>query len=445
MSTHLKAEHMRIGIFGMGYVGVVSAACLLRDGHEVVGVDPVRAKVDDLSEGRTPLSEPGVAELISAGHAAGRLRATGDADEGVRGADMVWICVGTPSAPDGGLLLDHVRGAARQIGEAIARTGSIPLVVLRSTALPGTTREEVVPVLAAACGLHIGEALHVVYHPEFLREGSAVEDFDEPSRIVIGEATPGAGDSLMGLYEGYPGARFRLTWEEAELVKYGDNLFHAVKATFANELGAVARSAGIDGRRIAEVFVADTRLNISPRYLRPGFAFGGSCLPKDLRAVLRYAAQNSLPLPMLEGMLLSNARQVDALVARVLAHRPAVVGMVGLAFKPRTDDMRESPYVLVAKRLIGEGIELRIFDPGVDPARLIGGNKTAVQAALRHLEQLLVPSLDALDGANLVLINHPTVDASRVTRWLENGSHVIDLAGINDMDGKSAGYEGIAW
>lgn len=436
---------MRVGIFGMGYVGVVSAACLLRDGHEVVGVDPVRSKVDDLAAGRTPLSEPQVAELIAAGHASGRLRATCDANEGVRDADMVWICVGTPSAPDGGLLLDHVRGAVRQIAEAAARTGSRPLVVLRSTALPGTTRTEAAPVLQEASGLRVGEDLHLVYHPEFLREGSAVEDFDEPSRIVVGENVPGAGDRLIALYEGYPGTRFRLTWEEAELVKYGDNLFHAVKATFANELAAVARSAGIDARRIADVFVADTRLNISPKYLRPGFAFGGSCLPKDLRAILRYAAQNSLTLPMLEGMLQSNARQVDTLVARVLAYRPAVVGMVGLAFKPRTDDMRESPYVAVAKRLIGEGIELRIFDPGVDPARLIGGNKTAVQAALRHLEQLLVPSLDALDGVNLVLINHPTVDATRVDRWLKKGARVIDLAGIQDVDRATPGYEGIAW
>lgn len=436
---------MRISIFGTGYVGVVSGACLLRDGHEIVGVDPVAAKVADLSQGRSPIQEPGVAELLAEGHRAGRLRATTEASDGVRGSDMVWICVGTPSEADGGVNLSAVRAVIKQIGQALRNSRTRPLIVLRSTCLPGTTANELIPLLQQASGLSVGEDIHVVFHPEFLREGTAVQDFYSPPKIVVGQANPGAADLLLKLYEKYEAPRFQLKLTEAEMVKYCDNLYHALKITFANEVAAIAKSTGVDARRITEVFCADTKLNISPRYLRPGFAFGGSCLPKDLRAIQRLASLKSLQLPMLQSILESNDSQIGNLIERILARRPHTVGMVGLAFKPNTDDMRESPYVKVAKALIGEGIKLRIYDPTVQPNRLIGSNKEQVKKVLRHLEQLLVQSRDDLSVADLIVVNHPIVDADCISHWLDAGISVLDLADIKGVDRQADGYEGIYW
>jgi len=436
---------MRISIFGMGYVGVVSAACLLRDGHEITGVDPVAAKVADLAQGRSPIQEPAVADLLAKGYQAGHLKATTEASEALSGSEMVWICVGTPSSPDGTIDLSSVEAVIKQIGRVLAGSTDHPLIVVRSTCLPGTTSNRVIPLLERESGLRVGKDLNVVYHPEFLREGSAVDDFFNPPKIVIGESQPGAGDLLAKLYRNYPSRIFRLALAEAEMVKYYDNLFHALKMTFANEVATVAKSVGVDARKIAEVFCADTRLNISSHYLRPGPAFGGSCLPKDLRAILRFAAVNSLRLPVLESVLTSNDAQIKNLVARILSYQPRTVGMVGLAFKTNTDDMRESPYVKVAKELIGEGIKLKIYDPVVQPARLIGSNKQQVQKALRHLEELLVSSLDDLSTADLIVVNHAIMDADRIHSWLAAGIRVLDLADIRGVDPQTSGYEGIYW
>lgn len=436
---------MRISIFGMGYVGVVSGACLLRDGHEITGVDPVVAKVQDLSQGRSLIQEPGVAELLAEGYKAGRLKATTDPSKGIAGSDMVWICVGTPSGPDGGIDFASVDAVIGQIGQALRDSAYRPLIVLRSTCPPGTTSKQVIPLLEKISGLTVGKDIDVVFHPEFLRESSAVEDFDNPPKIVVGEARPGAADLLLSLYEKYDAPRFRLELGEAEMVKYCDNLFHALKLTFANEVAAVAKSVGVDSRRIADVYCADTKLNISPAYLRPGFAFGGSCLPKDLRAIMRFASIKSLHLPMLQGILDSNETQINNLISRLLAHQPKTVGMVGIAFKQNTDDMRESPYVKVAKALIGEGIKLRIYDRSVQTDKLIGANKEQVQKALRHLEGLLVSSLDELSTAELILVNHPVIDAACVNRWLSAGVRVLDLANIEGVDRSADGYEGIYW
>ncbi|MFO0973677.1 MAG: nucleotide sugar dehydrogenase [Phycisphaerae bacterium] len=436
---------MKITIFGMGYVGVVSAACLLRDGHDVTGVDPVDAKVNDLSAGRSPVSEPGVAEMLAAGHAAGRLRATSDPAAGLAGAEMVWICVGTPSAADGSVQFAALDAAAQQIAAALDPAHAAPLIVLRSTVLPGTTRARLASIIDGGARRAGAAPADVVFHPEFLREGSAVADFDAPPKIVVGETRPGAADRLLSIYARYAAPVFRLSLEEAELVKYCDNLFHAVKVTFANEVGALARSVGVDARRVAEVFCADTKLNISPRYLRPGFAFGGSCLPKDLRAILREATLRAIDMPMLRAIAASNAGQIESFIARVLAHRPKLAGLVGLAFKPGTDDMRESPYVAVAKRLLGEGVALRIFDPGVNPARLIGANQALVSAALGHLERLLVTGLAELAACDAIIVNHSTVDAAQVRGWLAAGRRVFDLVGVETPAIRHPLYEGIAW
>jgi len=436
---------MKIGIFGMGYVGVVSGACLLRDGHEIIGVDPIASKIADLSAGRSPIQEPGVAELLAAGYKAGRLKATTDPEEALHGSDMVWLCVGTPSGVHGGIDLNAVETVITQIGRFLRAYADRPLIVLRSTCLPGTSAERVVPLLERESGLTVGEDIHIVFHPEFLREGTAVEDFFAPPKIVAGEAHSGGADHLLALYEGYDAPVFRLGLGEAEMVKYCDNLFHALKITFANEAGALAKSVGLDARKVAEVFCADTKLNISSRYLRPGPAFGGSCLPKDLRAILRFASVQSVRVPMLERILESNKAQVARLVDRILAYQPKTVGLIGLAFKPDTDDMRESPYVKVAKALIGEGVNLRIYDPHIQPARLIGSNREQVQAALRHLEQLLVASVEDLSDMDLIVVNHRLIDSTFVERWLQAGIRVLDAANIEGVDPKTPGYEGLYW
>ena len=316
--------------------------------------------------------------------------------------------------------------------------------MVRSTILPGTTEDRLIPRLEDSSGLTVGNELQMVFHPEFLREGSGIADFDDPPKIVVGEPQTGAGDVLVDLYSNSDAPLYRLTTAEAELVKYVDNLFHAVKITFANEVGAMAQAIGLDGRTILDLLVADTKLNISPAYLRPGFAYGGSCLPKDTRAFLRLAELRSVRLPMLEGLPQSNIQQVERLITRVLRHQPVRVGMVGLAFKAGTDDMRESPYVEVAKRLTGEGIEVKIYDPSVHPENLIGSNRLAVQASLRHLEELLVRSLADLERCDVILVNHAAVNADRVRRWLETGIRIFDLVGILDV-GDEEGYEGVAW
>lgn len=429
----------------MGYVGVVSGACLLRDGHEIVCVDPVTAKIADLVQGRSPIQEPDVGKLLSEGHKDGRLRATTKARDALTNCRMAWICVGTPSEPDGGISLSAVENVTEQIARELRASKTRPLIVFRSTCLPGTTADLVIPLLEKKSGLTVGKDIHLVYHPEFLREGSAVDDFDNPPKIIIGEAHPGAGDLLLEAYEKYDAPLFRMELNEAEMVKYSDNLLHALKITFANEVAAVAKSAGLDARRIADVYCADTKSNISPRYLRPGFAFGGSCLPKDLRAIMRYASLKSLQLPMLESVLQSNETQINELVRRVLGYHPGAVGMVGLAFKSKTDDMRESPFVRVAKALLGEGIQLRIYDPAVQPERLIGSNKQQVQKTLKHLEKLLVSSMEELMETDLIIINQPIVDADCVHCWLKAGIRVLDMADIRGIDRNTDGYEGIYW
>jgi GDP-mannose 6-dehydrogenase len=419
----------RVAVFGLGYVGSVTAAALARDGHEVVGVDVSAPKIDALRAGRCPVLEPGVEELIRAAVADGRLRATDDPAEGLSGAEISLICVGTPSRADGSLDLSYVRQVAAQIGSKLSLAAPEHRVVVRSTVLPGSTRREVIPEVERAAGRAAGDGWDVAVNPEFLREGSSLADYDRPPRILVGEREPGSGAAVLELYAGIGAPRFSVPLEVAEAVKYTDNAFHALKVTFANEVARVWARHGADPARVMEIVASDTKQNLSPLYLRPGFAFGGSCLPKDLRALLFAAHADAIPVPMLDGVLPSNEQQVRRGAEAVLASGRRRVALLGLAFKSRTDDLRESPLVELAKRLIGEGVELSIHDPGVLLGRLHGSNRAFLEERLPHISRLLKEDLEqAVADAEVVVVGHRDPAFDRDAEWRAAGKIVIRLA-----------------
>ncbi len=420
---------MRVAVFGLGYVGSVTAAALVRDGHHVVGVDVSAAKVEALNAGRSPVLEPGVEELIAAGIAAGRLRASDDPAEGLDGAEVSLICVGTPSRSDGSLDLGYVQQVARQIGSKLSLAAPDHRVVVRSTVLPGSTRGTVVPEVESASGRRAGDGWDVCTNPEFLREGSSLRDYDAPSRILVGEREPGGGAPVLALYARVDAPRFSVPLEVAEAIKYTDNAFHALKVTFANEVGRVWEAAGADPARVMEIFAQDTKLNLSPLYLRPGFAFGGSCLPKDLRALGAAARERNVAIPMLDAVLRSNEIPIDRAFEAVLASGARRVALLGLAFKAGTDDLRESPLLALAKRMIGEGIALAIHDPAVLLSRLHGSNRAYLERSLPHINSLLTEDLEhAVASAELIVIGHGSAAYARDAEWRVQGKHVLRLS-----------------
>ncbi len=434
---------MDISIFGLGYVGTISGACLAHDGHRVIGVDISEAKVERINRGEAPIIEEKIGELVAEGIRSGRLSATTDAAYAIEQTDMALICVGTPSVENGGLDTRYVERVTAQIGELIKERARPFLFVLRSTVLPGTMGSLVIPTLEEHAGRRVGDGYEVLFHPEFLREGSAVRDFYDPPKIVVGERVPGAGQPVTDLYEGIDSPRFVTSIEVAEMVKYADNAFHAVKVTFANEIGRFCDTYGVDSRKVMDIFCADTKLNISAKYLRPGFAFGGSCLPKDVRALLYAAGSQGLSLPMLEGVLPSNKAQIEQALRSVLKNGTRKVGLVGLSFKPGTDDLRESPLVELAERLIGKGIDLEIWDDNVRDAWLVGSNKAYVEKRLPHLVQLLVNSKEELDDREMIIVGHP-VAHKQIHNWVEQGIEVLDL--VSSVDGiANSRYQGIVW
>lgn len=400
---------MKIVICGLGYVGATVAACLLRDGHHIAGIDPDQRKVADVAAGRAPVSEPGVGALLAAGRAAGRLCAATALGDSLAGADLVFICVGTPSLATGALDLTQIRAVAHELGTAIAALPAEappPLVVLRSTVPPGTMDGVVVPALAEAAGSAPGERYEVAFNPEFLREASAIADYDAPAKIVIGEREPGVTRRLRGIYERIDAPVFELPFAAAEMVKFTDNAFHALKVAFGNEIGRLALALDVDPQTVMDPFLADSRLNISPRYLRPGGPFGGSCLPKDLRAVNALAASLGAEVPVLSAALRSNAAHKAFLADRVMAGlRPgATVLLLGLTFKAGTDDLRESPLVDLAETLIGKGFDLKIHDPDLTGRVLIGANRRFIDERLPHLSCLLVDDIDAVQHPDLIVL-----------------------------------------
>lgn len=453
---------MRVSVFGLGYVGCVSAACLAGMGHEVVGVDVNQVKVDLVNDGKAPVVEERIGELIAEVVRTGALRATADVREAVMDSDVSLVCVGTPSEPNGSLCTTYLERVTEQIGAALAERAALAeeaasaggarqrgrhTVVFRSTMLPGTCLNLLVPILEKFVGGTAGVDVGVAVNPEFLREGTSVRDFFDPPKTVVGELDPASGDAVLALYEGVPGEVFRVPVPTAEAIKYADNAFHGLKIGFANELGAVCQALGVDSHQVMDVFLADRKLNISPAYLRPGFAFGGSCLPKDLRSLVHAAQRADVSVPILSHVLPSNSDHLQRAVELVERTGKRRAGLFGLSFKPGTDDLRESPLVELAERLFGKGYDLKIYDANVSLSRLLGANREYIENRLPHLAQLLADSVEeVLDHAEVCLVG--TRDPA-VLAALPHGEApvIIDLVHLPDADARRAepGYVGLAW
>jgi len=439
---------MRIAVFGLGYVGIVSAACLARDGHRVIGVDTNHGKVELVNDGASPIVEAGLAEMVGAAVRAGALRATGDAAEAVAGTELSFVCVGTPGNGNGSLSLEFVDRVCRDIGAALADVPEWHLVAIRSTMLPGSMRETVIPALEAASGKTAGVDFGVCFNPEFLREGSAVKDYEDPPKTVIGELDQRSGDVLERLYAPLPGPKFRTDLATAEMVKYVDNAWHALKVAFANEIGNISKSCGVDSHAVMDIFCRDTKLNLSPSYLKPGFAFGGSCLPKDVRALTYYARSHDLETPVLSAILPSNELQISRAFELLQRHGRRRVGVLGLSFKAGTDDLRESPLVGLIERLIGKGYEVAIYDRNVSMAKLIGANREYILRHIPHIERLMVDDPDRLlEDSEILVIGTAEPEFSELVRRVPRGTLILDLVRtrIGDQLCDRTGYQGICW
>ncbi len=435
---------MRISIFGLGYVGTVSAACLASQGHEVIGVDANSLKVDMINRGLSPIVEEGLGALIEEARVRRRLHATLSAHAAVMRSEISVICVGTPSARNGNLDLTHVRAVCEEIGSALREKKGFHLVVARSTMLPGATRGVVIPTLEAASGKKAGIDFGVCVNPEFLREGTAVNDYHHPPKTVIGADNAAHVDRLAALYEHLDAPMICTGFESAELVKYADNAWHALKVAFANEIGNLAKAVGTDGTEVMEYFCRDTKLNISPYYLKPGFAFGGSCLPKDVRALLYKARSEDLDLPVLNAILPSNARQIERGIRMIVDKPSRKIGILGFSFKAGTDDLRESPMVDVIEHLIGKGYELKVFDRNVKIAALMGANQDYIVNRIAHISRLMADSLDeVLEFAGTLVIGNSAPEFAEIGRRVRPGQAVVDLVGA--LKKPVGAYDGICW
>ena len=437
---------MRISVLGLGYVGTVSAGCLAQEGHEVVGVDSEPKKVDLINAGKAPIIEKDIGQIIERQVAAGRLSATTDVAAAIRQTDLSLICVGTPSRGNGDIDLKYVKRVCEQIGTALRNHQGAPVVAIRSTMLPGTMREVVIPTLEACSGRRAGLEFGVCINPEFLREGNAVHDYFHPPKTVIGELNRASGDLLANLYAGMPGPLIRTDIGTAEMVKYADNAWHALKVGFANEIGNLCKGLEVDSHRVMDIFCRDTQLNLSPYYLKPGFAFGGSCLPKDLRALLYKAKSLDVSLPILAAILPSNEQQIERGVRAVIEKGSKKVGVLGFSFKAGTDDLRESPVVELTERLIGKGFDLRIYDKNVSLARIHGANRDYILNHIPHISRLMVSGIDeVLDHADTIVIGNAAPEFRDIPRRLLDGQTIIDFVRIIDSRSVSGVYEGICW
>ena len=437
---------MKISIFGLGYVGAVSAACLAERGHQVTGVDPNPEKVELINSGRAPVVEAELGELTRQAVAAGRLRATHDPVTAVLESEVTFVCVPTPSQTNGNLDFRYIEKVCGEIGDALRQKRDFHVVVVRSTILPGTLKGLVIPTLERASGRRAGEDFGVCHNPEFLRESTAVADFRNPAKTVISATDSRSGDIVASLYEGLPGSLIRCSMEVGEMVKYADNTWHATKITFANEIGKICKSLGLDSHAVMDIFCQDAKLNLSPYYLKPGFAFGGSCLPKDLRAITYHARSHDVSTPLLNSLMYSNGEQIEQGIAMVLASRRKKIGVLGFSFKAGTDDLRESPLVEVIERLIGKGFDLRLYDRNVNLAKLTGANRDYIMKSIPHIERLMVATVDeVLNHADVIVIGNRGEEFTGLADKLRPDQLVIDFVRIRQIEEHHANYAGICW
>lgn len=438
---------MKISIFGLGYVGSVTGACLAELGHTVVGVDPNPVKVEMLKSGRSPIVEPDLEGLVRKFVAEGRLQATTDWAAAIAETDMAFVCVGTPSLSNGNIDLRYVRRAAEHIGASLKSKRDYFRVVIRSTVLPGTVEDVVVPLLEKTSGKRAGTDFGVCMNPEFLREGTAIEDFHQPPKTVIGELDENSGAALAELYSRLPAPIRRVPLRVAEMVKYADNAFHATKIVFANEIGNVCKELKIDSHQVMEIFCLDTKLNLSPYYLKPGFAFGGSCLPKDLRALSYEARSHDVDTPLLNSLLDSNKRQLLRVVNKLRDYKGRKLGFLGLSFKGGTDDLRESPIVELIETMLGKGFDIRIYDRNVSLAKLLGSNKDYIEKEIPHLSSILCASAKELfDHADVIVVGHNDRETKTALKELTGRHAIIDLVrACKDDLSKRDDYYGICW
>jgi GDP-mannose 6-dehydrogenase len=437
---------MKISVFGLGYVGTVSAACLSADGHQVIGVDSSITKVDLINAGTAPIVEKDIAPLLGEAVATGRLRATTDVRDAVANSELSLVCVGTPSQRNGNLDLSHVEKVCEEIGACLARLGRFHVIAIRSTMLPGSIRSTVVPALERASGLRAGVDFGVCINPEFLREGSAVWDYRNPPKTVIGALDQFSADLIERLYSNLAAPLLKTSLETAEMVKYTDNAWHALKVAFANEIGSICKTLDVDSHEVMDIFCKDTKLNLSPYYLKPGYAFGGSCLPKDLRALNYKAKAMDVEVPVLNAILPSNAIHTERGIEMVLESEKRRVGILGFSFKAGTDDLRESPLVHLIETLIGKGLELKLYDRNVNLAALVGANRDFILNHIPHISRLMVDSMEEVIAfAEVIVIGNPAEEFRKVRSIARPEQTIIDLVRITNDRVNDGGYQGICW
>jgi len=443
---------MKISIMGLGYVGCVTAACLSREGHDVIGVDIQNAKIEAVNKGQSPIIEQGLPELLQAikgkkEEGEGSLRATTNAQRAVEETDLTLVCVGTPSHDNGSLNLDYVKRSSQEIGAGLKEKDSYHVVVLRSTLLPGSIESLIIPEIEYASGKKAGNDFGVAMNPEFLREGSSIHDFYHPPFTVIGALDNRSSEIVQQMYAflNYP---FELTdIKTAEMLKYACNAFHALKVSFANEIGSVCKSMGIDSHDVMNLFCKDTKLNISPYYLKPGFAFGGSCLPKDLRAINYLSKHNDIQTPVLNSVMESNRIHINRTLDAIFRQGKRRIGILGLSFKAGTDDLRESPMVILTETLIGKGFDIRIYDKNVSLAGLFGANKEYIEKEIPHISSLMMEEMnEVLDHAEVIVIGHNSRELIEALNSNYHEKILIDLVHLKEqLSPAELNYDGICW
>lgn len=439
---------MRVSVFGLGYVGSVSGACLAQLGHHVIGVDANPCKVAMINQGQSPVIEKGLSELLATVTKCGAFSATEVWQDAIATSDVALVCVGTPSSPNGSLCTGLVQRVSEQIGTALAAKDGYFTVAIRSTVLPGTVERVVIPALEARSGKVAGRDFGVCMVPEFLREGTSVKDFFHPPRTVIGELDRRSGETVAALFDGIEAPLVRTNIRVAESLKYADNAFHALKVTFANEIGNICKAADCDSHEVMKIFCMDTKLNLSPYYLKPGFAFGGSCLPKDLRALTYHARSLDVPTPLLDAILVSNRKQVERVTALLQQYKGRSLGFLGLSFKHGTDDLRESPILEVIETMLGKGFRVSIYDEFVSIARLIGANKEYIEREIPHVSSLMRASPQELmsDSEVVVVSNASEQFRDVLAKEARPDQVVVDLVRITqDREALNGKYYGICW